>query len=333
MDFWKTLVVLVRRWYVALPALVVSLGLAAIAYESVPAKYEATGSIVLLSPSRGASTKSDTGQTNPLLAFDGSLTTVSTAITQVLLSPAVSEDLYRNGATASYEVGNGNLDGPFINVVADGKSPAEAQRTVRLVLQRARAELLNRQAAYNAPRSTYIQVDDLVQPTEAKELVGGKVRAAGAALALGLAASISTAFMIESISENRRERRRRAQQPQQPVPAFPGGFQDRYADRYAARYPGRVPDRVPDRVLDRIPERAGDRAADRGPGRNPERHNGRYPHRHPERVADRPVERAPERAAERAPDRLPSGLDERNAKPTDELSALLARRARGRAQG
>lgn len=209
MDFWKTLVVLVRRWYVAVPTLVMSLGLAAVTFQSVPSKFEANGSVVLLSPTGGASTKNDDGQTNPLLGFDSSLTTVSTALTQVLLSPDVVTELTDQGATADYQVGNGNLGGPFINVVADGQSPSEAQRTVRLVLKRARTELKNREIAYHAPPSTYIQVDDLVKPTEAKQLLGGKVRAAGAALALGLAASLSMAFLVESVGENRRERRRR----------------------------------------------------------------------------------------------------------------------------
>jgi hypothetical protein len=74
--------VLLRRWYVTLPALIISLGLAAAVFGSVPAKYASKGTIVLLSP--GAS-RSDTGQsspTNPLLSFDGSLTTVSTALIQ-----------------------------------------------------------------------------------------------------------------------------------------------------------------------------------------------------------------------------------------------------------
>jgi hypothetical protein len=99
--------VLLRRWYVTLPALVISLGLAAMVFESVPAKYASKGTIVLLSPSTGSSV-SGTGQTspsNPLLSFDGSsttvsnaLTTVSTALIQVLLSPDIAKDLSQHGA-------------------------------------------------------------------------------------------------------------------------------------------------------------------------------------------------------------------------------------------
>ncbi|MBI1758407.1 MAG: hypothetical protein HYR62_04170 [Actinobacteria bacterium] len=217
MDFAKSLMVLLRRWYVALPALALSLGLAAVVFEAVPAKYASAGTIVLLSPSTGTGAGGTKSPTNPLLAFDGSLTTVSTALIQVMLSSEVGKDLASAGATADYEVGDGNLGGPFIHVEATGASPAEAQRTVGLVLERTSTELRDREVAYRAPLATYIQVDYLVRPSEAKRLLGSKVRAAGAALALALAFSISSAFMIESIMENRRNRRRPKAAAGQPV--------------------------------------------------------------------------------------------------------------------
>lgn len=207
MDFAKSLMVLLRRWYVAVPALVVSLGLAAVVFETVPAKYFSSGTIVLLSPSQGTGVGGVKTQTNPLLSFDGSLTTVSTALIQVMLSPEIGTDLARQGALADYQVGDGNLGGPFIHVEATGSSPAQAQRTVELVLQRTATELRDREVSFHAPAASYIQVDYLVRPTEAKRLLGSKVRAAGAALALALAFSFSSAFMIESIAENRRARR------------------------------------------------------------------------------------------------------------------------------
>jgi hypothetical protein len=210
-DFAKSLMVLLRRWYVALPALVISLGLSASVYQSVPAKYESRGTVMLLSSSSGASAggTAKTGLTNPLLSIDGSLTLTSTALIQVVQSPEVAQDIYDHGGTAAYTAGDAQLGGPFINVDATGGSPAEVQRTVLMVLQRAAVELRNREIAYKAPVSTYIQIDDLVPPTAPKQLLGSKVRAAGAALALALAFSLSSAFMIESLIENRREKRRR----------------------------------------------------------------------------------------------------------------------------
>jgi hypothetical protein len=210
-DFAKSLMVLLRRWYVALPALVISLGLSAAVYESVPAKYESRGTIMLLSSNSGATAggTAKAGLTNPLLSIDGSLTLTSTALIQVVQSPEVAQAIYDQGGTAEYTVGDAQLGGPFINVDATGGSPTEVQRTVQMVLERTAYELRQREIQYKAPQTTYIQINNLVAPTEAKKLVGSKVRAAGAALALALAFSLSSAFMIESLMENRREKRRR----------------------------------------------------------------------------------------------------------------------------
>ncbi len=40
MDFWRTVVVLFRRWYITMPAFFATLGLAAAAYSVVPVEYE-----------------------------------------------------------------------------------------------------------------------------------------------------------------------------------------------------------------------------------------------------------------------------------------------------
>ena len=284
-----------------------SLGLAAVTFESVPPQFEASGSVVLLSPSGGASTRSDRGQTNPLLSFDDSLSTVSTALTQVLLSPQVVKELEGQGATADYEVGNGNLSGPFINVVADGNSPTEAQQTVRLVLQRARTELRDRENAHHAPPATYIQVDNLIEPSEAKQLFGGKVRAGGAALALGLAASLSMAFLVESIGENRRERRRQ---------------QRRAATRQEPRRDERdALDRMDGRVCHGNQNNRGhDSGVDRGGWGHRDDRNGYVAYGNDD-IAE---------MTERIDGYL--GISAKDA-PPDELSAMMARRARGRAQG
>ena len=40
MDFWRTLMVLLRRCYITVPAFLASLGLAAAAYSLVPVQYQ-----------------------------------------------------------------------------------------------------------------------------------------------------------------------------------------------------------------------------------------------------------------------------------------------------
>ena len=207
MDFWKTIVVLARRWYVALPALLVSLLLSGLVFQSIPPKFQSTGSVVLLTPTKGASASSKDPATNPLLNFGGSLEITAQLVTQVLLSPETGSQIQASGGATDYQVGDADTGGPFINVVATASTAEQAKRTVELLLQRARQDLIDRQTRLGAPKGSFIAVEDAVAPTEAIQLNGNRLRGAAAALALGLCASLASAFILESILESRRGRR------------------------------------------------------------------------------------------------------------------------------
>jgi len=214
MDFWKTIRVLLRRWRVAVPVFAVSLGLAAGVYLSVHTEWESTGTIVLASPTDGPRANSVTKEggvdrVNPLLAFDSSLNTSATIIIQKLQDPAVAEQLLGVNSTTTYQIGNGQLTGPFILVVADARSPQDAQATVTKVLDRAKAELKQSQEALKAPASTFITPQTVVEPTKAQAKIGGKVRFAAVAMVLGFIASLSSAYGVESFSQSRKKKQSR----------------------------------------------------------------------------------------------------------------------------
>ncbi|EWC59129.1 hypothetical protein UO65_5600 [Actinokineospora spheciospongiae] len=208
MDFWRTVGVLLRRWPVALAVFGVTLGIAGAVYGTVPTEYESKGLVILTVPTSGATVTNDPtkppGVVNPLLAFDGSLQITSQLLVQTLNDPKIVEQLTAQGATAKYEAGDGSLDGPFIMVVATGASPDESQRTVSLAFDRVREELSKRQTNLGAPDSTFINMESVVAPTPAEPKIGGKVRAAGAAFALGFAAALTSVYLLESHSRRKR---------------------------------------------------------------------------------------------------------------------------------
>ncbi|MCG8915577.1 hypothetical protein L6E12_07245 [Actinokineospora sp. PR83] len=208
MDFWRTVGVLLRRWPVALAVFGATLGIAGAVYGTVPTEYESKGLVILTVPTSGATVTNDPtkppGVVNPLLAFDGSLQITSQLLVQTLNDPKIVEQLTAQGATAKYEAGDGSLDGPFIMVVATGASPDESQRTVSLAFDRVREELSKRQTNLGAPDSTFINMENVVAPTPAEPKIGGKVRAAGAAFALGFAAALTSVYLLESHSRRKR---------------------------------------------------------------------------------------------------------------------------------
>lgn len=210
MDFWRTLQVLRRRWYVLGPALLISAVLTVLTFASIPTRYESTGVLVLTSPSTGAkfsegTRPEDIVHVNPLLAFDGSLTTTAQILAQILRDPATAEALGAGkGTDKTYTITNGELNGPFVFVTTETDSAQASQALVGAILDRARSELNTRQRALDAPESTFIQPELLVKPTDPDAKIGGKIRFTGAALILALIFSLAATYAAESVAQNRR---------------------------------------------------------------------------------------------------------------------------------
>lgn len=211
MDFWSTVRILLRRWYIAIPVFGLTLLAAGSVYASVPTRYESTGTLVLVAPPGGATIgpeePTDRKRTNPLLAFDGSLTITAQILIQSMGSKDVQEELGLPGTTDAYQVGNGLLDGPFVVVVAESSQDQRSQEIATQALERIRRELDQRQIDLGAPPPTFITAAQVVPPTPPEPKTGGKIRAAGVALVLGFAASLGSAYMLESMLLARRKRR------------------------------------------------------------------------------------------------------------------------------
>jgi hypothetical protein len=212
MDFWKTLGVLLRRWYVAVPVFGVSLLIAGGVFLKTPTQYESTGTIVLTAPTAGAVTALNPAQAsgpgNPLLDFQGSLTITTQLLIQSLSSPSVGQQIAQEGgATSTYQAGDGNTGGPFVVIVATANSPQEAELTVSLALKYAQDELNARQKNLNAPPSTYIGTQSVVSPTQATTKITNKVKDGGIALVVGLILSVAAAYGVDSWTSRRRRKR------------------------------------------------------------------------------------------------------------------------------
>ena len=91
MDFWQTVKVVFRRWYVSVPAFLGALGLAALVYGSVPTQYVSTSVLLLTMPKTGPTEQIDANHpnaiTNPLLNFDRGLSLSASILIQALYCP------------------------------------------------------------------------------------------------------------------------------------------------------------------------------------------------------------------------------------------------------
>lgn len=208
---------LLRRWYIAVPAFLLSVGLAGMVYSSVPKLYVSTSVLLLTTPTSGPSLPRDPGTsnapTNPLLNFSSGLNTSASILIQALSTPETAEAVgARPGGELTYRVTNGTTNpelltnGPFVFIEGQAGSPEAAQTIVVRVTERARLELAKRQQTLDAPPATYITLTEVMPPTTPQPQGGDRKRAAAAAGVLGVLASLTAVYGMESISNTRRRR-------------------------------------------------------------------------------------------------------------------------------
>ncbi|MEU6739456.1 hypothetical protein [Streptosporangium sandarakinum] len=206
----------------------------------MPTTYVSTASMVLTTPATGGTLPADptrpTGLTNPLLQFSDGLRVTAGILILSMNTPEVAAELgLVKGGTTEITINDGrtnpdllgiSTNGPFVYVEVRSRSAAEAQKVVVKAKQRIRKELLTRQQALRAPRSTYISVVDVVPSSTPEAKVTNRLTAAGGVLFAVLAVGFGVAY---GVTEARAGRRRRAADPADPFspkavfpePAFP----------------------------------------------------------------------------------------------------------------
>lgn len=162
-DFWKTLLVLLRRWYITVPVFLLAFAAATAMYLSRPVHY-ASYSPSHYSPS-GATQfdglKRAPYLTNPLLTSARGWTTPlppsskPSPCRKRSISSGVSPD-----SDPIFGVTNGSanpellINGPLVFITAQGTSPDKTLDLVTHVTQRARQELMDLQQGLKAPPTT-----------------------------------------------------------------------------------------------------------------------------------------------------------------------------------
>lgn len=232
MDFWATVMVLIRRWYITVPAFFATLGISAAVYSMVPLQYQSTSILVLTTPLTGGTAATNpavpTSLTNPMLNFDHSLALSGSIVIQRMRTSEIADGLgVGPGGPTSYEISNGSSNpelletGPFIFITATGPSPKTAQDLAQKVSARSAAVLARRQAELRAPATTHINLQTVVAPTAGQPLTGSPKRAAAAAGGLAGLSSLAAVFCVESLITHRRRRAERkrlaGQQPTRTI--------------------------------------------------------------------------------------------------------------------
>jgi hypothetical protein len=209
MDVLSLLRLVVRRWRVTAPAAVLTLVALVAATRLSSPTYEATGSVVLLSPpdapgvdaAPGAAPPLDVGQ-NPFTRYDD-LSVVADIVARVMDSDSRREAFVPQGVTDYEVVVNQFQRGPVVDVTASGSSPEEAIHSTETVLTELDTVLAELQLAEGADPEYFITSAPLDPPSSATAVYGSTVRVAIGTLAVGALGTLGLAVLSEALARRR----------------------------------------------------------------------------------------------------------------------------------
>jgi uncharacterized protein involved in exopolysaccharide biosynthesis len=217
MDLWTAIKVIVRRWYLVVPALVLTVIVAFIAAGRVTPVYTATGSVMFTAPNQrfyptDTVDEERVEQVNPYNDFSASLQTTATIVGDKLASDEVRDTFADNDLEKDFKVAapydpTRTVLAPTLEFDVEASDPDVAVATVVALQEAAQVQLNALQVDAAVRQELYIKASPLITPEKAIEQNALKVRVLGIVLLLGFALALSLAFTAESLLSSRAARR------------------------------------------------------------------------------------------------------------------------------
>ncbi len=195
MEFWTSVRVLRRRWYVLVPCLVVFAMAAGLVVKKVKPSYQASGSIVFLPTQAGTATDPNV---NPYQALDSSTAIFANVIAQDLVTNTFKDSLVAAGASPTYTVTPPVGSTPVLALSTTAATPEAALHSYHLLIRALDKELIVRQTGVATPGS-FIKESQIAQPQHATEIIGAKIKALIVVVAIGLIVSLGLTFLADSM--------------------------------------------------------------------------------------------------------------------------------------
>jgi hypothetical protein len=209
MDVLSLLRLLGRHWRITAPAALLTVLGVGVALQSSSPMYEATGSIVLLSPPEPpefndlpeSAPPPEVGQ-NPFTRY-GDLSVVADILARIMDSDSSRDEFESEGVTGYEVVVNRFQRGPVVDVTGQGPNPEAATHSTEVVLAEVDTVLTELQQAQGADPDYFIESAPLDPPSTATAMYGSTVRAVIATLAVGALATLGLAALAEALARRR----------------------------------------------------------------------------------------------------------------------------------
>ena len=210
MDFWQSLAVLGRRWWVVVPGLLITAVVAVVAFNSITPTYQAHGTVVFYAPGKlqlpePNADPASAVRSNPFLGFDGSVGVTSEIVARSVVAPSVIRSITSRGASRSFTVEPDlNARGPILQLTATAPTRAGSVAILDRGIAAMNGALAQQQTAVGASKDTWVQMATVRADRTPTLVTSGRAKTVAAIVVLGVALSIAAAFALDAILRARR---------------------------------------------------------------------------------------------------------------------------------
>lgn len=218
MDVWGITVATLRRWYIFLPLMALTVFVTWSVGRGIAPQYEATGAAMLI-PGPGPVTEED-WVPNPL----GSMESANVVIGIVVTGPEARNIIAGYGLNPDYELSQGSRSA-LMDVDVRDASAQRAVETGAAVFELVADELEKRQQAAGIPKNARYRLQVLQPPYIEDAVSDGKLRNMAVTGVLGAALSLVIAVFFDDLVGLARRRRKKpdeaASDPAEDAPEEP----------------------------------------------------------------------------------------------------------------
>jgi hypothetical protein len=203
MEFWTSVKVILRRWYVVVPCVIATVGIGIYLVHQAKPSYKAGGSVLLSTHGQAAhpeSTPSTVAGVNPYANMDQSQ--LAYLVSQTAGSSTLQDEMKAAGATGTYSV-VAIAGEPALTVSTMATTPAGATSSYHKLVSLLDTELRRRQLAVGAPANSLVGVQDWTTPSNALPQNAAKVNALIVVVVIGGLLTLGLTFLVDALLTNR----------------------------------------------------------------------------------------------------------------------------------
>ncbi|MFF9979461.1 O-antigen ligase family protein [Streptomyces erythrochromogenes] len=209
MSIRELVAVLRRRWYVIVPAILLSLLAALHLYRSVPVAYQSQSSVALLDSSAASKLPPSFG--NPISNAGGALVVTADVLIRTLSGADSARELHSLGVSDPYTVGfAANTSGPLLTLTVTGTDREKVLEETNILTGFAGEQLNALQAAAKVQPAYMVQTAPVVLPQTPVPQLKSRYQQVLGVLIVGVGAGFVLSFVADALLAARRRRRERS---------------------------------------------------------------------------------------------------------------------------